>query len=224
MLSKPPASHPDIPHTRRGLGLTLLTRSQNPSHLARALYLSPELAPHTFLSGSTPETIGGSLGEQFVDPSYFFTEHRWREHRRGLGLPEEPLPPNTGHTEPGPGTIPPLDQLPTGTVGAVALDIRGCIAAVTSTGGRTNKLAGRVGDTPSMGSGFWAEEWKPYGWVPRVWAKLRGRHIPHAVGVSGTGDGDVSVAPRLYIPHSAANCFDVVFYQTGYCCDYRAEG
>jgi beta-aspartyl-peptidase (threonine type) len=50
--------------------------------------------------------------------------------------------------------------MPTGTVGAVALDCRGCIASVTSTGGKTNKMVGRIGDTPQMGSGFWAEEWK----------------------------------------------------------------
>ncbi|KAF9007985.1 asparaginase, partial [Cyathus striatus] len=183
MLSKPPASHPDIPSSRRGLGITLLTRARNPSHLARALYLSPSLAPHTFLSGATAEQIGESLGETLVDPSYFYTEHRWREHRRGLGLPEEPLPyPSNGSTVP-------LDQLPTGTVGAVALDIRGCIAALTSTGGRTNKLVGRIGDTPLMGGGFWAEKWSSSGWFRKTWDKIRCRRT-HAVGVSGTGDGD----------------------------------
>lgn len=187
MLSKPPASHPDIPATRRGLGLTLLTRSRNPSRVARALYLSPSLAPHTFLSGSAADTLGETLGQDMVNPSYYFTERRWREHRRGLGLPEEPLP---YHTHPSPEQVP-LDQLPKGTVGAVALDMRGCIAAVTSTGGRTNKSVGRIGDTPSMGSGFWAEEWKRDKWRHKIWAKLTGRHKARAVGVSGTGDGDV---------------------------------
>jgi beta-aspartyl-peptidase (threonine type) len=80
-------------------------------------------------------------------------------------------------------------MMPTGTVGAVALDVRGCIVACTSTGGRTNKLPGRVGDTPHNGAGFWAEEWPArhrWWWVPRRWGnKVR------AVGVSGTGDGDV---------------------------------
>ncbi|KAF8972944.1 asparaginase [Flammula alnicola] len=188
MLSKPPSLHPEIPATRRGLGLTLLTRAKNPSHLVRALYLSPSLAPHTFLSGSNAENLGESLGETLVDPSYFFTEHRWREHRHGLGLPEEPLPHQGGNSEPSPV---PLDQLPTGTVGAVALDIHGCIAALTSTGGRTNKLVGRVGDTPVMGSGFWAEEWKESGWIRRVWNKISlQKQATTAVGVSGTGDGD----------------------------------
>ncbi|KAF5385989.1 hypothetical protein D9615_002417 [Tricholomella constricta] len=193
MLSKPPASNPEIPSSRRGLGVTLITRARNPSQLVRALYLAPSAAPHTFLSGTTAESIGASLGAELVDPSYFFTEHRWREHRRGLGLPEEPLP---RHVRPFPAddeTIPPLDQLPTGTVGAVALDVRGCIAALTSTGGRTNKLVGRIGDTPSMGSGFWAEDWgkSERSWVQKVLSKVfKKKRYTRAVGVSGTGDGD----------------------------------
>ncbi|KAF8070289.1 asparaginase [Lyophyllum atratum] len=193
MLSKPPASHPDIPSSRRGLGVTLLTRARNPCQLVRDLYLAPSAAPHTFLSGAAAEALGASLGAELVDPSYFFTEHRWREHRRGLGLPEEPLPQHLLPIVAKDGTISPLDQLPTGTVGAVALDVRGCIAAVTSTGGRTNKLVGRIGDTPSMGSGFWAEDW---GTVERTWLQkvlgkiFKEKKLPRAVGVSGTGDGD----------------------------------
>ncbi|KAG6820871.1 hypothetical protein H0H93_010215 [Arthromyces matolae] len=191
MLSKPPASHPEIPASRRGLGVTLLTRTRNPSQLVRALYLAPAAAPHTFLSGPTAEALGESLGIQLVDPSYFFTEHRWKEHRRALGLPEEPLPGHSALTAGMP--LPPLDQLPTGTVGAVALDIRGCIASLTSTGGRTNKLVGRIGDTPSMGSGFWAEQWdrSEVSWFQRMLGKIfASLQEPSAMGVSGTGDGD----------------------------------
>jgi len=190
MLSKPPASHPHIPASRRGVGLTLLTRARNPSRFVRALYLAPDLVPHVFLSGPTAEAIGEQLGEQLVDPSYFFTEHRWREHRRGLDLPEEPFPPGQIAT-----TSPAiLDEFPIGTVGAVALDVRGCIASLTSTGGRTNKLVGRIGDTPMAGAGFWAEEWS-FGWGRRLWERLAGRNHKRkrAVGVSGTGDGDVSL-------------------------------
>jgi len=83
-----------------------------------------------------------------------------------------------------------LDQMPTGTVGAVALDCRGCIASVTSTGGKTNKMVGRIGDTPQMGSGFWAEEWKERGIFKKLSNRLRGRRQRRAIGVSGTGDGD----------------------------------
>ena len=229
MLSKPPSSHShhhshndsdtSIPPSRRGIVLTLLTHTRNPSTLARALYRSPSSVPHTMLSGAAAEELGATLGVSMVDPGYYFTEARWREHRRGLGLPEEPVPyPDRGGDDRGAGDepgisdkqdYPPLDQLPTGTVGAVALDARGCIAAATSTGGRTNKLVGRIGDTPSMGSGFWAEEWrasdadyKGRGWrgllrrIMRIGRKGgedegRGGEGMRAMGVSGTGDGDV---------------------------------
>ena len=84
-------------------------------------------------SGTAAESLGVPLGVELVDESYFFTEQRWREHRRGLGLPEEPLPyPSKPGGDGGEdNTQVPLDQLPTGTVGAVALDVRGCIASVT---------------------------------------------------------------------------------------------
>ncbi|KAF8673977.1 Asparaginase [Rhizoctonia solani] len=189
MLSHPPPSHPSVPASRKGFSLTLLTRAKNPSQMVRALYLEPTLAPHAFLSGAAAEEIGHQVGQELVDPSYYWTEHRWREHRRGLGLPETPLP-----GEPSKGIpYPPLDQLPTGTVGAVALDVNGHIACCTSTGGKTNKLVGRIGDTPSMGSGYWAEKWSE----PRkgLWAKVlqafgRDKTTIRAVGISGTGDGD----------------------------------
>lgn len=188
MLSKPPASHPDIPPSRRGIGLTLLTRIRNPAQLARSLYLSPSVAPHTFLSGTTAESIAESLGEELVDPSYFFTPNRWSEHRRGLGLPDEPFPPGTKPSGNRADSL--LDMLPKGTVGAVALDIRGCISTLTSTGGRTNKVVGRIGDTPLMAAGFWAEEWKTTG-LRKIWDKIKRKSGTKAIGISGTGDGDV---------------------------------
>ncbi|KAG8854583.1 hypothetical protein FRB96_007453 [Tulasnella sp. 330] len=205
MLSKPPATHPEIPASRRGLALALLRHVQNPSKAARALYLSPTMVPHATLSDSTAEELAERLGEVLVDTTYFFTEARWREHRRGLGLPEEPLPPHISsdaiYSE-GPS----LDQMPTGTVGAVALDRNGCLAAVTSTGGKTNKLAGRIGDTPTFGCGFWAEEWPVEGCVRRIWRQLRGKG-KRAVGISGTGDGDLdvtSVGPPQYFLRGAS--------------------
>jgi beta-aspartyl-peptidase (threonine type) len=188
-LSRPPASHPNIPPSRRALSLTLLTRTRNPSQLARALYLSPPSTRHAFLSGTPAEDLGGL---PLVHPSYFYTSARWREHRRGIGLPEDDVPGEGGGENPEDGEDEILlDMMPMGTVGAVALDVRGCVAVCTSTGGRTNKLPGRVGDTPHNGAGFWAEEWQaPRGrwrrWLPHSWrSKVR------AVGVSGTGDGDV---------------------------------
>lgn len=190
MLSKPPSTHSGLPSSRRGISAALLTHIRNPSQLVRALYLSPKLAPHPFLSGAEVERIASEdLGIKLVDPSYFFTEKRWREHRKGLGLPEEPLPFPSHFV--GPDEIFDTDSLPKGTVGAVALDAAGCIAVLTSTGGKTNKLVGRIGDTPHMGAGFWAEEWNSRGFLPcAIRALVHGR--PRAVGISGTGDGDVS--------------------------------
>lgn len=189
MLSKPPRSYPDIPTNRRGLSLTLLTRTRNPARTARRLYLSPESTPHPFLSGAAAEKTAHNLGDTPVDPSYFYTEARWREHRRGLGLPEEPLPFPPEEEE----SVILDDTMPKGTVGAVALDANGCIASVTSTGGLTNKQAGRIGDTPHMGAGFWAEEWKIRGILKRTWRRLHKKGTTQAVGISGTGDGDVSL-------------------------------
>ncbi|KAI0036910.1 asparaginase [Vararia minispora EC-137] len=184
-LSKPPESHPRIKPSRRGSSITLLTRIRNPAKLARLLYLAQDDGvPHPMLSGAAAEQAGAKFGADLVDPEYFFTKRRWVEHRRGLGLPEEPVP------LPDDTDVPMLDLMPKGTVGAVALDIRGCIAACTSTGGRTNKLVGRIGDTPIMGCGFWAEEWTPKGKLRRLWRKVTRKNAKVAVGVSGTGDGD----------------------------------
>ena len=150
MLSKPPPSHPDVPASRRAVSVALLTRVRNPIKLAQALYLAHDSTPHTLLSGSAAEHLGEKLGEELTESAYFFTLRRWREHRRGLGLPDRPLPPGVPDIddEEKDSSEDPLDLLPKGTVGAVALDERGCIAVATSTGGLTNKLPGRIGTHP----------------------------------------------------------------------------
>ena len=66
----------------------------------RTLYLAPA-TPHPFLSGATAEELGQAHGAALVDPSYFWTKSRWLEHRRGLGLPDEPFPPHPEHPEEG---------------------------------------------------------------------------------------------------------------------------
>ncbi|EJU05576.1 N-terminal nucleophile aminohydrolase [Dacryopinax primogenitus] len=191
MLSKPPSAAvgpAPIPPTRRGISVTLVRRAKNPIQLARALYLNPQATPHSMMSGPAAEELGAAFGgPKLVDPSYFWTEKRWREHRRGLGLPEEPLPEHGKHGE---GEGGDMMVMPKGTVGAVALDSRGCIAAATSTGGLTNKIPGRVGDTPVMGAGFWAEEFEVSGWVRRKLRKLFKGTAKSGVGISCTGDGD----------------------------------
>ncbi|KIY50164.1 asparaginase [Fistulina hepatica ATCC 64428] len=215
MVSKPPASHPGLLNSRRAMGVALLTHVKNPCQLAQQLYFSPSLAPHTFLSGTTAETLGASLGIELVEPDYFWTEHRWKEHRRGLGLPEVIEEPPTNEQQ-----FPLLDLNPMGTVGAVALDVNGCIAAVTSTGGRTNKLVGRVGDTPIVGCGFWAEEWEQTGWR-RVVRQLTGRSVKRAVGTSGTGNGDYFI--RLNTGSEIARRMQYLNESVQDACDYAVE-
>jgi L-asparaginase len=98
------------------------------------------------------------------------------------------------------------EYLPQGTVGVVVLDRFGTICAATSTGGLTNKLPGRIGDTPTLGAGFWAEEWMEDTTTPSEseWELISmsddrpdhepnepsAKQIRHAVGMSGTGNGD----------------------------------
>ncbi|KAF8316352.1 asparaginase [Clavulina sp. PMI_390] len=188
MTSKPPASHPEVPVSRRGSALALLSHIRNPIKAAREVYLAHDRTHHVLLSGAAAEQLAKELGCEMVDPSYFWTLKRWKEHRRGLGLPEQPYTPGV-RVRDDHGELP-LDQLPKGTVGAVALDKRGCIAAATSTGGATNKLPGRIGDTPQLSAGFFATEWKPRGWLNRTWRHINGKGATRAVGISGTGDGD----------------------------------
>lgn len=110
----------------------------------------PSAQGHTLVHGETAETLARSYGLEMVDPSYYFTQKRWDEHVRGLEKEKQ----KTGNA-----TWSVDEFLPQGTCGAVALDERGIICVATSTGGMTNKLTGRIGDTPVVGAGFWAEEW-----------------------------------------------------------------
>lgn len=111
----------------------------------------PSAQGHTQLHGPTAEKLATRYGLPLVDPSYFFTQQRWDEHIRALEREKSGIPSSaTWHAD---------EYLPQGTCGAVALDAEGVICAATSTGGMTNKLTGRIGDTPVVGAGFWAEEW-----------------------------------------------------------------
>ncbi|KAI1111705.1 L-asparaginase precursor [Nemania sp. NC0429] len=110
----------------------------------------PSAQGHTLVHGQTAETLARSYGLEMVDPSYYFTQKRWDEHVRGLEKEKQ----KTG------SAVWSIDEyIPQGTCGAVALDEDGVLCVATSTGGMTNKLTGRIGDTPVVGAGFWAEEW-----------------------------------------------------------------
>jgi beta-aspartyl-peptidase (threonine type) len=111
---------------------------KNPISLAR---LVMERTPHVLLIGDGAEQFATSVGVERVDPSYFDTEPR----RRGL----EKLLQERKQKEGSPAKS-------RGTVGCVAMDTRGNLAAATSTGGMTGKRFGRVGDSPIIGAGTYA--------------------------------------------------------------------
>src|SRR6185312_1657614 len=112
---------------------------KNPILLARAVM---EKSPHVMLVGSGAEQFAQSIGIALVEPKYFYTEERWQQLQKALADEKAAAEPKkTPHH---------------GTVGAVALDVNGNLAAGTSTGGMTNKRYGRVGDSPIIGAGTYA--------------------------------------------------------------------
>ena len=116
---------------------------KNPILLARAVM---EHSPHVMMIGQGAELFAVEQKVELVDPSYFRTEKRWQQLQRALK--EEAN--DQAHAE--------LETAKHfGTVGAVALDTQGKLAAGTSTGGMTNKRYGRVGDSPIIGAGTYAD-------------------------------------------------------------------
>jgi beta-aspartyl-peptidase (threonine type) len=127
---------------------------RNPISLARMVM---ERTRHVLLAGDGAERFAEEQGVVRVDEAYFFTDYRHRQWQKALA----------GETTAGGGTV-----------GAVALDRNGNLAAGTSTGGLTNKLFGRVGDSPIVGAGTYAKN--------------------GVVALSGTGRGEE------YIRHNVA--------------------
>ena len=115
---------------------------KNPIRLARQVM---ERSPHVLLAGEGAEVFAREVGVQLVPATYFWTERRWKQlmriqnRKKGAGLL---LDHDADHKY--------------GTVGAVALDAAGNLAAGTSTGGLTNKAWGRIGDSPIIGAGTYA--------------------------------------------------------------------
>lgn len=176
---------------KRGVGVMGLRRVRNPILLARGMlergdedldpgrgarmsegerigmglgFDVPGAQGHTQLFGETAEELARQYGLELVSEEYFFTQHRWDEHIRTLHSAA-----STGSS----ATWSKDEYLPQGTCGAVALDEDGVVCVATSTGGLTNKLTGRVGDTPVPGAGFWAEEWEEEGDpTSRIWGRM----------------------------------------------------
>jgi beta-aspartyl-peptidase (threonine type) len=127
--------------TLRAGAVTLVTRVRNPVRLAK---LVMERTGHVMLAGAGAEALAQQHELELVDPQYFHTQRRWdalqRIKQAQIAERQTALAETDKH----------------GTVGAVALDSAGNLAAATSTGGRSNKMAGRVGDSPLVGAGTYA--------------------------------------------------------------------
>ena len=128
---------------RKAGAVAAITIIKNPIRAARAVM---DHSPHVMLVGRGAELFATEQGLEVVDPSYFWTERRWK------ALQEELVKERQQH-----GELAPNPDRKFGTVGAVALDAAGNLAAGTSTGGTTNKRYGRVGDSPIIGAGTFAD-------------------------------------------------------------------
>jgi len=122
-------------------GVTIV---KNPISLARAVM---EKSKHVLLTGIGAETFAKENNLEIVDPSYFFTENRWNSLQK-IKAEEDSIEQSKRSENP---------DKKFGTVGCVALDNNGNLAAGTSTGGMTNKRWNRFGDTPIIGAGTYAD-------------------------------------------------------------------
>lgn len=127
-----------------------VTNIKNPINAARAVMDKSE---HVMMVGRGAELFAASSGCDTVPPSYFFTQERWDELQRALEQDRKGTA--SLHFNPKNSRIYGVSELDKkfGTVGAVALDKDGNLAAGTSTGGMTDKKYGRVGDSPIIGAG-----------------------------------------------------------------------
>jgi len=143
--------------------VTGVTRVKSPILLARAVM---ENSRHVMLAQEGAEEFARAQGFELVSPLYFWTERRFEQLRRLQARGDD-------HA-----LLQALDaEHKYGTVGAVALDTNGDLAAGTSTGGLTNKMWGRIGDSPIIGAGTYASN--------------------KSCGVSGTGTGEYFIRLTL---------------------------
>lgn len=141
--------------TRAAGAVAGLTRTRHPISAARAVM---ERSRHVMLVGEGAEAFARSQGLEEVDPSYFFTERRWQQLEQNLRSNNLPVPLRPANAPPRPQAANRWpDDHQFGTVGVVARDANGDIAAGTSTGGTTGKRWGRVGDAPVIGAGTYAQ-------------------------------------------------------------------
>lgn len=152
---------------RRAGAVARVKRIRNP---VLAAYAVMAQSSAVFLVGDEADQFAAQSGLEMVDPSYFATERRWNDLQAWKSRQTGPV---SGQTATG------FVEISRGTVGAVALDRSGSLAAATSTGGLSFKIPGRVGDSGVIGAGTYADN--------------------RTCAVSATGDGE------LFIRSSAAH-------------------
>ncbi|MCM2444108.1 MULTISPECIES: isoaspartyl peptidase/L-asparaginase family protein [Rahnella] len=139
---------------------------RNPILTARKIL---EVSPHVMFTGAGAEAFACEHGQEMVGADYFFTQERYDQLQRAIAADQGVMLDHDGASL---NDADPLDpEHKFGTVGAVAMDALGNLAAATSTGGMTNKQAGRVGDSPIIGAGCYASN--------------------NTVAISSTGTGEV---------------------------------
>ncbi len=156
-----------------------ITRTKHPIRLARAVMTH---SPHVMLIGPPADAFAATQGLEQVDPAYFYAPQRWRSLERFLVAEGLPIPAKPVGVSDAPKADLVHDEGKHGTVGVVALDRAGQVAAGTSTGGITGKRWGRVGDSPIIGAGTYASN--------------------SACAVSATGSGEYFI--RLAVAHAIA--------------------
>lgn len=123
--------------------VSLVTGVRNPVRLAR---LVMERSGHVMLAGEGALAFARAMGVEFKDADWFHDDFRYDQWQQVRGSETFQL----DHSDD--------KERKFGTVGAVALDSQGHLAAATSTGGMTNKRFGRIGDSPIIGAGTWADD------------------------------------------------------------------
>ncbi|MCO4862311.1 isoaspartyl peptidase/L-asparaginase [Cupriavidus sp. WGlv3] len=133
-----------------------VTRLRNPVLAARAVL---EHSEHVLFAGAGAEAFAQAQGLELVAPDYYFTQARHEQWQRARGNAGMALLDHDAAALAAQAKAEPIDpDNKFGTVGAVACDGSGNLAAATSTGGVTNKQVGRVGDTPVIGAGCYADD------------------------------------------------------------------
>jgi beta-aspartyl-peptidase (threonine type) len=128
---------------RQAGAVSLITGVRNPVRLAR---LVMERSGHVMLAGEGARAFAEAMGVEFKDAAWFHDDFRYDQWQQVKGSETFQL----DHSDD--------KERKFGTVGAVALDQHGHLAAATSTGGMTNKRFGRIGDSPIIGAGTWADD------------------------------------------------------------------